>query len=149
MPNTPVPAAGEAMPAANLTTRRAILTGTAATAVTLAATSIPAEPAAAPSPIRVLFAEWQKIHDHMHDDAYWRSRPGKAGDEEMTRVCEDEHALAKRIATLPPRDPGDFAMKVIAATDDGTLVLNPDDCPFGEFIIADARALIAQTEASS
>ena len=47
MPNTNVPAAGEAMPAAYLH-RRAMITGTAATAAALAASTLPAEPAEHP-----------------------------------------------------------------------------------------------------
>lgn len=53
MPNTTVPATGEAMPVANIT-RRAALAGFTATAAALATSTVPAEPATTPEELAAM-----------------------------------------------------------------------------------------------
>ncbi len=128
MLNTPVPAAGEAMPAANLN-RRAILTGTVATAAALAATTLPAEPTE--RAIVELFLQW----DELYQAGFYKFSPDDHSDAALDTYCTALNALEMQIVALPARSAADFAAKILAATS-WTPALTVD---FGTVGVAKAR----------
>jgi hypothetical protein len=106
----------------------------------LASGALIREASAAPSPIRMLFEEWQQIEDEFATGKVPEDISDQEFDAMLGPLCSRQNALTREILALPIRDPADFAMKVIAATSYGQYA-------FGEHedrIFADARMLIAQ-----
>lgn len=121
MPNTPVPAAGEAVPASNLLTRR-ILLGSISSIPALGGLALlpaatgaaPALPAPAdqtgksagldtePSPIVALYARWKAALDEPYDD-----EDEKKNAAIFERLC----AVEDELAAEPARDFRDFTLR--------------------------------------
>lgn len=124
MPYTCVSAAGEAMPAANINRRLAMLGGVTATAAALAVgtASSPEAVGAADiglTPIMALFRQWE---------TEWRDEEG------------DILAVERKMLALPSSSAADFAAKLIAHTGYGAFAV--DD---GSPLFKEALALTGAT----
>lgn len=151
MPNTPVPAAGEAVPASNLLTRR-ILLGSISSIPALGGLALlpaatgaaPALPAPAdqtgksagldtePSPIVALYARWKAALDEPYDD-----EDEKKNAAIFERLC----AVEDELAAEPARDFRDFTLKVRALSSIDGRGYSDD---YQASLFSDARTLIAE-----
>jgi hypothetical protein len=138
MPNTTVPAAGEAMSVACRVIRLKSAIWMLRTARKLSdrAERIISFYSRAPfeSPIIALFHEW----DALYVEGY--ISPALDDDDECTRICLAMKELEHKMAALPARTAPELAAKLIALSTFGEYGL--DD--FKDSVFTDARALIGR-----